>query len=74
MYIAFITDFPECDKLTEFMCTEDKRCLPDSLRCDGKADCNDKTDEKYCGMYTTKKLYSSSDAFVLETAVSYFFN
>ena len=44
--------FPKCGS-SEFEC-EDHRCIPDALRCDGKADCD--SDEQDCGMFSFVKL------------------
>lgn len=33
---------------SEFKCDSNKRCLPTKLKCDGKYDCEDGSDEKHC--------------------------
>ena len=50
--LYFFPDFPSCDPATEFMCLKDKNCIPINIRCDGKKDCFDQTDEDNCGNYS----------------------
>ena len=45
---SFTLDLTEqCDEITQFTCNSG-RCIDKSLRCDGRADCFDETDEVGC--------------------------
>ena len=48
-----LTDFKAC-RLDEFTCYNNQ-CISGNLRCDGKFDCNDHTDENNCGKILSRK-------------------
>ena len=39
----------------EFQCVSDRRCIPESRRCDNRRDCEDGSDEANCRKYKCPK-------------------
>ena len=46
--VTIVVDFTSCNEDTEFTC-DNHRCVNSSIRCDGKDDCGDNSDEQKCG-------------------------
>lgn len=42
------TTTPKTCSNTEYMCHEDKKCIPNDWVCDGERDCYDASDERTC--------------------------
>ena len=54
MMIPFSNLAPTTCSVTEFKCADGIQCIPNKWRCDGDADCKDKSDEASCANMTTK--------------------